>query len=154
MLRTVAFTTLVLSTVSVHAQSPPLDRANAAFGGLVIFKYDRQDRLVMDFFDGGNRFRQDIARRSDLDPNAVTFSVEEDAVVLKCLADKPQCFTKEIFKMDVVRLTGRSTLPRPTEDVAGEQTIVMLQELIRNAQVDLVQVIDETPARSPRKSER
>ena len=154
MLKTVVLATLVLSTVSVRAQSPPLDRANAAFNGLVIFKYDRQDRLVMDFFDGGNRFRQDIARLSDLDPNAVTFSAEEDAVVLKCSADRPQCFTKEIFKMDVVRLTGRSTLPRPTEDVAGEQTIVVLQDLIRAAHVDLVQIIDETPSRSPRKSQR
>lgn len=145
---------IALLPVHLFAQSPSLDPVNEAFAGNVTFKIDKQQRLVADFIADGNRFRQDIAPLAELDPDAVSFSPEEDAVVLKCLAEKKQCFSKEIFKLDVVRLSGRSTLPRPIDDAGGERTIAILQELIRSSRTELVQAQDETPRDNHRKSKR
>ena len=85
---------------TVFAQKPDLVPLNAGFAGTVVFKLDKNDRLVMDHFDQGGRIRQDIVRIEDLDPQAVTFSAEEQAVALKCLPEKAQCISKEIFKLD------------------------------------------------------
>ncbi|HRH69129.1 MAG TPA: hypothetical protein PLB89_06465 [Flavobacteriales bacterium] len=137
--------TLGLIPAHTAAQTPSLTTINDAFAGKITFKIDRHQRLVADFFDDGNRFRQDIAPLVELDPDGVSFSPEEDAVVLKCLSEKGQCFTKEIFKLDVVRLTGRSTLPRPADDAGGERTMADLRDLIRTSQAQLVQVTRETP---------
>jgi len=150
----IALATLALLPIHLFAQTPALEPLNAAFGGRVTFKIDRQQRLVADFFDAGNRFRQDIAPLAELDLRTVSFSPEEDAVVVKCLAEKGQCFSKEIFKLDVVRLSGRSTLPRPADDPEGTRTIVLLQELIRTYQLELVQVAGETPRDGSRNKAR
>lgn len=136
------------------AQTQSLDPLNAAFAGKVVFKIDRQHRLVADFFDDTGRFRQDIAPLMELDAGAVSFSPEEDAVVLKCRSETGQCFTKEIFKLDVVRITGRSTLPRPADDALGEHAIGLLQEIIRSSQAELVQVAGETQNTGSRKNTR
>lgn len=145
---------LALLPLRLFPQVPPVEPLNTAFAGKVIFKIDRQHRLVADFFDDGNRFRQDIAPLVELDPDGVSFSPEEDAVVLKCFSEKGQCFTKEIFKLDVVRLTGRSTLPRPSDDPGGARTIAILQDLVRTAQAELVQDVGATPSGGSRKNAR
>ena len=149
-----ALAILALLPIQLFAQTPPVEPVNTAFAGKVIFKIDRHHRLVADFFDHGNRFRQDIAPLVELDPDRVSFSPEEDVIVLKCLSDKGQCFTKEIFKLDVVRLTGRSTLPRPSDDAGGERTIAILQDLIRTTRAELVQIVGGTPSEGSRKKAR
>jgi hypothetical protein len=117
----------------------------------VVFKIDKRERLVMDFFDAGTRFRQDIAPLSDLDPELVSYSAEEDGVVLKCREDKAQCISKEIFKLDVLRTTSRVTIPRPEDDLEGVKAISFLQELTHTRQGSMVHVPAETPGTTSRK---
>lgn len=145
---------VALFPAALSAQIPDLGPLNDAFRGRVTFKIDRQHRLVADFFDEGSRFRQDIAPLVELDTNAVSYSSEEDALVLKCLAEKGQCFTKEIFKLDVVRLTARSTLPRPADDPGGERSMELLRDLIRVQQAQLALQYGETREYGTRKNAR
>ncbi len=144
--------TVLGTSIRGVAQPLPVDDINTSFAGKVVFKVDRQDRLVMDFYDDGSRFRQDIAYLRDLDPASIHFSSEENAVVLSCLPDRAQCLTKEIFKLDVVRVTSRSTLPRPDNDADGVRSIALLQELVTKGQADIVQFPGETPTQSSRRT--
>ncbi|MEO8590535.1 MAG: hypothetical protein ABI432_14255 [Flavobacteriales bacterium] len=124
---------------------------NAVFGGAVHMKMDKQQRLVIDFFDGSNRFRQDLVLLVQLDTLAVAFSPEEDAVVIGCLAAHGQCIDKEIFKLNAIRRTGRSNLPRPPQDPGGEQAMAALKDLITTAQEQLATVPNETRERTVRR---
>lgn len=146
------YTIVLLSLNSAFAQDPDLSALNKAFNGQVTFKMDKHDRLVMDHFDQNNRFRQDIVRIQDLDPNSVAFSAEENGIALKCLSDKAQCISKEIFKLNVVRATSRVTLPRPDQDVQGEQVVGLFRDLVEVRLAD--EPKPETPTRSPRKNPR
>lgn len=147
---------LLASTIvflSPNAFCQTLDPAplNNAFAGNVTFKVDRQDRLVMDFLEDGVRFRQDIASIHDLDPAAIAYWAEEDGIALKCLPDRAQCISKEIFKLDVVRITSRVTLPRPKDDPEGTTAIQLLRELLTPPQD---QIDAETPEAAQRKNAR
>ncbi len=121
---------IVLLSPNAFCQTPDLAPLNKAFAGNVTFRVDKQDRLVMDFLEDGVRFRQDVARLQELDPRAITYSTEEDGIALKCLPDRAQCISKEIFKLDVVRITSRVTLPTPADDAEGVAAIRLLRELI------------------------
>lgn len=149
--KALAYTACLALPTTLCGQVDDLAAANAAFMGQVTFKIDKHQRLVADHFDGGLRSRQDIGQLSDLDPATVSYSEEEDAVVLKCLPDKPQCLSKEIFKLDVLRLTSRITLPRPSNDEGGALTMEVLRELITAKQAELQQDTAETPMRPSRK---
>ncbi|MBX2972958.1 MAG: hypothetical protein KF797_07640 [Flavobacteriales bacterium] len=151
-LRAIPIALLLLGTA--HAQSPDLRPLNDAFAGMVTFKMDKQARLVLDHYDQGNRFRQDVLRLEDLAPDAILFSAEEDGIVLKCLPDKAQCISKEIFKLDVVRLTSRVTIPRPPQDVEGSTSIQLLRDLVLSVQAVGEKSRDETPAKPTRRSAR
>lgn len=146
--------TLCTLPFQLLAQADELAAVNSTFSGSVVFKIDKKQQLVMDFFDAGGRFRQDIATVEELDPDAISFSPEENAVVLKCRADKEKCMTKEIFKLDVVRLSSRSTLPRPGSDVAGEAAIAQLKALLLASENALMAFPGETTTRRSRKSDR
>ncbi len=139
---------------TVFAQKPDLVPLNAGFAGTVVFKLDKNDRLVMDHFDQGGRIRQDIVRIEDLDPQAVTFSAEEQAVALKCLPEKAQCISKEIFKLDVLRLTSRVTMPVAPDDPDGTHSIQLLHALISTTNGAGAQADAETPTRTTRKNPR
>jgi hypothetical protein len=147
---------VMLMTASFHlsAQEQALGRVNEAFGGSVTFKVDRQHRLVMDFIDENGRYRQDIAPMDHLDPEGVHFSPEEDAIVLKCRPDKAQCISKEIFKLDVVRLTSRSTLPRPVHDGNGSASIALLRALLIERTNEPVELSEEPRMRPSRMNQR
>ena len=149
MLKTLTLITSLAPAILL-GQSLDLIAVNTAFHGAVVFKLDKHDQLVMDFMDGTNRYRQDIAPILHLDPGTIHFSSEEDAIVLECSAANSKCFTKEIFKLDVVRITGRSTLPRPANDPEGVATIAILRELLAEAALELNGSANETapePAR-------
>lgn len=120
---------------AASAQGPDLGALNADFAGKVVFKVDRQHRLVMDHVEDGIRFRQDIAPLQQLDPEGLNYSAEEDGIALKCKSAHPQCITKEIFKLDVVRLTSRVTMPNPVDDPNGERTITHFKELLATVDV-------------------
>lgn len=144
----------LFTAVTCAGQQIDLAPLNAAFAGTVVFKIDKQDRFVMDFMDESGRFRQDIVPLIHLDPEAVHYSAEEKAVVLECGKDHAQCFTKEIFKLDVVRLTSRSTLPNPDKDPEGANAIALFKDLIRTALSELKQTADETSPDRTRKKPR
>jgi len=145
---------VAISMVSVQAHVPDLQPLNQEFMGAITFKMDRHGRLVMDHFDQGQRFRQDLVRIEELDPEAVSYSAEEHGIALKCLPDKAQCFSKEIFKLDVVRLTSRVTLAAPATDPEGARTMLLLRDLIRSAQQVNDQAEAETPGRPLRMNQR
>lgn len=69
-----------------------------------------------------------------VDPEQVSFSLEEDAVILRCKAENGPCMTKELFKLNTIRRTGRCNLPRPIHDAAGAAAINALQKLLLSRQ--------------------
>ncbi|MBL7945834.1 MAG: hypothetical protein JNN32_07175 [Flavobacteriales bacterium] len=147
-----ASTIVLLSQKSIQAQTPDLGPLNAAFNGSVIFKVDKHGRLVMDHYDQGSRFRQDVVPMEQIDPGLTSFSSEEDAIALKCKAEKGQCFSKEIFKLDVVRLSSRITVPRPPQDESGANTIALFQELLAPREATIAPIAAETSASPSRKN--
>lgn len=132
---------------SAQSMTDALAEVNAVFGGSVQVKLDRRQQLVFDLYDASGRFRQDIVLPADLDTSSIHFSLEEDAIIMGCRADKPQCISKEIFKLNVVRLTGRSNLPRPPEDRDGQATANALKQLIAVAEAQLAALGGETRPR-------
>lgn len=149
MQRTLLALSLALAAAPGSAQSTTeaLAEVNAAFGGSVQVKLDRRQQLVFDLFDASGRFRQDIVLPTDLDTASIHFSAEEDAIILGCRTDKPQCMSKEIFKMNTIRLTSRSNLPRPPQDANGEATAAALHRLIAAAGATLAANGTETRER-------
>lgn len=144
---------VLLSQNSIQAQPPDLGPLNAAFAGTVTFKVDKHGRLVMDHYDQGSRFRQDVVPLEQIDPALITFSTEEDAIALKCKPDKGQCFSKEIFKLDVVRLSSRITVPRPTQDEQGARSISLFQDLLAPQYAEHGTTSGETSGSPSRKSQ-
>jgi hypothetical protein len=135
-----------------HAQTvqQALQGANEAFAGAVVLKLDKHDRLVMDFFDKGVRFRQDVATMAQLDPAQITYSAGEQAVVLNCRNGEERCITKEVFKLGLLRNSARSTLPCPADDPEGARTIAVLQDLVHSMQATATAVPAETRAAGSR----
>ncbi len=107
---------------------------NARFGGSITFKLDRRQQLVMDHCDANGRYRQDVVPVEHLDADSVHVSKGEQAVVLTCRADRPQCISKELFKQNAVRMTGRSALALPPGDIDGAATQEALRALINAMQ--------------------
>lgn len=134
MTRALFWATITFVSVAGQAQGVDADLAkvNELFGGRVKFRIDRDDRLVADIHGAQGLVRQDVAYVEFLDADAVGYSDEEQAVVLKCKAADAQCIDKEIFKLNTIRHTGRSVLQiAPTEK---EAAIAALSTLIRSAQ--------------------
>lgn len=127
-----------------------LAAVNTVFAGSVRMQLDRQDRLVIDYYEGNNRFRQDVVPVTHLD-SVITFSQEEDAVVIPCLAVHGQCIDKEIIKLNTIRPTGRANLPRPMNDPEGTRAIAALKALVTAAHTELAQLPNETRERVPRR---
>lgn len=152
----IACTALFVVTLAAPAQSlkKPLAEANTIFTGVVEFKVDTRNRLVMDCFDEGQRYRQDIAAVKELDVDSIFWSAGEESIVLKCIPGKTKCFSKEIFKLDMVRLTARSNIPTPSGDPEGKQAIAVLKELIRTAQGDVADIPNATSTNGSRRTGR
>ncbi|MBK8497992.1 MAG: hypothetical protein IPL52_04040 [Flavobacteriales bacterium] len=149
MQRTITSFSFAIAALACGAQSmtEALADVNAVFGGSVQVKLDRRQQLVFDLYDASGRFRQDIVLPSDIDTASIHFSLEEDAIILGCRADKPQCISKEIFKLNTVRLTGRSNLPRPPQDSNGTVTAAALRRLFGAAGLQLAATGGETRPR-------
>lgn len=139
---------ILLGPASAQTLPQAITDVNAAFGGTVQVKQDRRQQLVFDLFDASGRFRQDIVLPNELDTAAIHFSAEEDAIIVGCRADKPQCISKEIFKMNTIRATSRVNLPRPAADPEGKATMATLKAMIAAAAEQLVAT--ETRERSQR----
>ncbi|MBL7952332.1 MAG: hypothetical protein JNM62_11510 [Flavobacteriales bacterium] len=154
MLKHLITLTIVLLSRNSSAQIHDTAPLNETFHGAVLFKIDKQDRLVMDLMEDGIRFRQDIVRLSDLDPDALSYAEEEDGIALKCRTDRAQCISKEIFKLDVVRITSRVTIPRPHDDTDGQHAVALLRDLIATAMKANDESNAETPAPGERKNAR
>ncbi|MBK9148458.1 MAG: hypothetical protein IPM12_11675 [Flavobacteriales bacterium] len=131
-----------------HAQPAGLDSLNALFGGSVILKCDKHLQLVIDLYDASGRFRQDAVPLASIDPDRIHFSAEEDAVILECRGGHERCFSKELFKLNTVRLTGRCNLPRPLQDPGGAATIEAFRALL----ADHLAGATETPLHGARKN--
>ncbi|MFZ1687450.1 MAG: hypothetical protein WAU70_08520 [Flavobacteriales bacterium] len=134
MTRSLFWATITLVSVAGQAQTVDQDMAiaNELFAGRVKFHIDREDRLIADIFGEQGLVRQDVAYVDMLDPAAVGYSDEEQAVVLKCKATEAQCIDKEIFKLNAIRHTGRSVLQIAPDKKDG--AIAALSALIRSAQ--------------------
>lgn len=147
LLMVMAVTRSAAQTIDEH-----LAAVNTAFAGSVRLQLDRQDRMVIDYYEGSNRFRQDVVPVIHLD-STITYSPEEDAIVIACLQARGQCIDKEIFKLNTIRPTGRSNLPRPADDPEGARTIGALRDLITAAHAELAQVPEETRERVVRRKD-
>ncbi|MBP7408143.1 MAG: hypothetical protein KA941_05215 [Flavobacteriales bacterium] len=145
---------LLYSTVSAQlcAQiaTNELAAVNDRFAGAVQVKIDRRDNFIFDFFDANGRFRQDVVPVEQLDAHNLHYSVEEDAVILACKGEFPQCISKEIFKLNTIRATGRSNLSRPASDDGGAASMEALRVLVVAAQEQLV-ALGETREAPPRR---
>lgn len=145
-----AFLLLLVSSIHAQSSTEALTAVNTAFAGSVQVKLDRHQQVVFDLYEAGTRIREDIVIPSDLDTTLIHFSVEENAVIIGCRTDKPQCISKEIFKLNTIRLTGRSNLPCPTADPGGEATIKALRQLVTIASQQLAAAGNETRERPQR----
>lgn len=147
------FLSLCLISSAAHAQllEPELAVLNDLFAGSAQFKLDRRQQLVIDLFDQNGRFRQDIVTLEHLDPAKMHYSSEEDAVIIGCTEAEGQCFSKEIFKLNTIRRTGRCNLPRPAEDAGGEAVMAAFRSLIEAAKAQLA-ANSETRERPARKN--
>lgn len=136
MLRSLFLFQLLIAALGTCAQvaAPEIQAVNERFAGSVQVKLDRRERLVFDFFDASGRFRQDVVPAELLDAEQLHYSPEENAIILVCKSTAAQCITKEIFKMNTIRSTGRSNLPIPAGDIDGAGTIQDLGALIRKVQ--------------------
>ena len=144
----------VIGPVLVQAQQMDLAPVNHAFNGVVVFKTDKHEQLVMDFIDERGRYRQDIVLPEHLDAISIHFSPEENAIVLPCRTEQVHCISKEIFKLDVIRSTSRSTLPVPVDDPEGTQAIALFRNLINEAASHVASTLDETATPSGRMKSR
>ncbi|MEZ4738211.1 MAG: hypothetical protein R2818_02385 [Flavobacteriales bacterium] len=136
--------------MTAQVDDPYLQALNGTFHGAVIMKVDKQGRLVMDFHDDGKRFRQDIAPVHMLDPDLITYSPEENAIVLNCRQENSHCLTKEVFKLGLLRSSSRSTLPCPPDDVNGVRSIVAMETFLKGMQSTAAATPTETPRPSTR----
>jgi hypothetical protein len=149
--------TLLLSLGLFHCTAiaqglgPELAELNQLFAGTAQFKLDKHEQLVIDLFDASGRFRQDIVALEHLDPAAMHYSTEEDAVIIGCIAAEGQCFSKEIFKHNTIRRSGRCNLPRPAHDTDGAAVINAFRALIEAAKAQLA-ANGETHQRPARKN--
>ncbi|MEO8068465.1 MAG: hypothetical protein ABI599_12290 [Flavobacteriales bacterium] len=137
MTRALFWTTTTLITVAGYAQNVDshLAEVNALFNGHVKFRIDRDDRFVADIYGEQGLVRQDVAYVEFLDADAVAYSDEEQAVVIKCNGAEAQCIDKEIFKLNAIRHTGRSVLQ--IAPGSKDAAIAALSALIRACQVAL-----------------
>ncbi|MBK8338528.1 MAG: hypothetical protein IPK99_00230 [Flavobacteriales bacterium] len=145
---------LLIAVVPSNAQDqrqPLLAELNTLYRGEVKFRIDKDDRLVADFFDASGHFRQDAVYIEYLDSTGFRFNAEENAVVMNCNAANANCIEKEIFKLNVIRHTGRSNFPVPRGDSEGRNTITTLGRLVGQVQVEMARVAAETHARPMRK---
>lgn len=134
-LRLLYASALVAVVTTTAAQSPEAQLASldSLFGGTVRFKFDKRHQLLIDYYDASGRFRQDIVPLEQMDADLVSFSLEEDAVIIRCKAEHGPCMSKELFKLNTIRRTGRSNLPRPIHDPAGTAAIAALQKLLHSS---------------------
>lgn len=144
---------LLCTTALLQARSPGviLQELNALYEGAVRFRLDQEDRLVADLFDRTGHFRQDVVYIEFLDPNGFKFSEEESAVVMTCASDHANCIEKEVFRMNVIRHTGRSVFPVAAGDADGARAIGLLAALVSEAQQEIARKAAETHARPQRK---
>lgn len=148
MTRTTIWATITLLSIGGYAQDVDarLAIANEIFDGKVKFRIDRDDRLIADLFSEQGLVRQDVAYVEFLSPDSISYSQEEQAVVLKCKTGEAQCIDKEIFKLNAIRHTGRSALPISPEK--KNEAIAALGAVIRAAQE--AQVAERTRATMPK----
>ncbi|MBV6404731.1 MAG: hypothetical protein GFGODING_01489 [Flavobacteriales bacterium] len=141
--------------LALVAQAQPasgaLNELNVLYDGAVRFRVDREDRLVVDLFDAGGHIRQDVVYVEFLDPGGIRYSAEEAAVVMACADGHANCISKEVFKMNVVRHTGRSVFPLAAGDAEGARAIALLSAAIVEARQALEREASETHARPQRK---
>ncbi|MBK9176666.1 MAG: hypothetical protein IPM46_10105 [Flavobacteriales bacterium] len=88
-LRLLYASALVAVVTTTAAQSPEAQLASldSLFGGTVRFKFDKRHQLLIDYYDASGRFRQDIVPLEQMDADLVSFSLEEDAVIIRCKAE-------------------------------------------------------------------
>lgn len=134
MTRALFWATIALIPAVGHSQNvdASLAEANALFEGHVKFRIDRDYRFIADIYGEQGLVRQDVAYVEFLDATAVSYSDEEQAVVIKCQAAEAQCIDKEIFKLNTIRHTGRSVLQ--IAPGSKDAALAALSKLIRAGQ--------------------
>lgn len=147
MTKAVFLSTSLLWAVVGQAQDVDanLKELNTILEGIAKVRLDRNDRLVIDVFANGELVRQDVAYVDYLSPDGVSYNSEEQALVLACKAEEPQCIDKEVFKHNTIKHTGRSTLLLPPE--AGARAVEALKALLR---AELARLANDTGATMPR----
>ncbi len=152
-MRTTAIVPALLFTLLASAQPEvaPLGELNTLYDGAVRFRVDREDRLIVDLFDESGHIRQDVAYIEHLAADGFRFSTEEAVVVMGCGADNPNCISKEVFRMNVIRHTGRSIVPLAAGDPGGTRAIALLSALVAGSQEAIARRDAETHARPQRR---
>ncbi|HRH37910.1 MAG TPA: hypothetical protein PK760_06165 [Flavobacteriales bacterium] len=145
--------TAIALPMLLQAQIPSTEvvEVNDLFQGAVIVKEDLKGRFVFDIYENGKRTRQDLVNMEFLDEGNIHFSVEENEVVLSCKSEHPQCFQKEIFKLSMKRLSSRSNLACPPNDIEGARSIEALRNMIRSARSRLAEAHETRAADERRK---
>lgn len=141
---------LVMATDPLRSIAQDLQALNELHQGRLKFRVDKEDRLVIDHFDGSGHFRQDLVYIEFLDTATFVFDTDEQAIMLACRIDQANCMGKELFRMNTIRRTGRANLPTVASDPEGAHTIALLRSIVRaTVQRQVLQI--ETGGRPTRK---
>lgn len=107
-----------------------LGELRAGFGEAVRFSIRGEDELIIAFRDQGGLIRQDVVPLSQVDADALEYSLQDDAVVIRCDAAHARCIRSEQFRSASTRLCNQVRLPRPLDDTGARNLIDSLRALV------------------------
>jgi len=123
-----------------HLLSEKIDRLNELGKGLYTFEINDQTNLTVNFFEDGKMYRKDEIYLETLNPEKISFSEKEEAIICKCKsADqlnkrlkrfREGCVQRHILKNDIMRPYFRINF-KITEE--KEEFMKIMKELIISA---------------------
>ena len=128
-----------------------LSALNTHFNGVVSFRIDKRDRLVVDYMSGGSAVRTDIAYFDFLDASTCAYNEEEKTLMLQCQDPRSKCIDKEVHKTRIISPTGRMNLPLPANDPRGEKARELLVKFVTHKQDAQLSRLAETNTRGDRR---
>jgi len=125
---------------SKHVLHKKIHKLNALSKGIYNF-YTDDTKLIIEFLENNNPYRQDEIYLETLNPERIKFSEEEDAIICKCRSReelngklkkfRDGCVQRHIFKKNIVRGYYRINFQIHSE---RDLFIEIIKELIISAQ--------------------
>ncbi len=125
-MRTIQLIIILLICTSTYAQKDEVQKLNDLFQGKQVFALQKKG-LKVDFIKGGEIFRTDFFRFSDINFEKISFNQDEMNVSIRCLETNPKCIDRKI-----VKTKSRQPVPRMTLKVNDEKQAQEAIEIFKN----------------------